>query len=150
MAHIERTDHPVMSAYVPPADPSPYTLGAFLDAYYEACKKMWDDAEPSAVRHQPSITLPEGLWPDLARVVNPITRELTPVQRVPMFGCPAEPVTSAPAGTIPAAEYWPTVDFIAKGHLGTPCPKPREGGLCGCDEDDPDAPRDCYQGRCSC
>ena len=35
------------------------------------------------------------------------------------------------------------VDFIAKGHLGTPCPKPREGGLCGCDEDEPEAPKVC-------
>jgi uncharacterized protein YuzE len=44
-----------------------------------------------------------------------------------------------------------TVDFIAGGHLGTPCPKPRDGGLCGCDEADlDDAPRDCYRGRCDC
>ena len=130
MAHIERTDHPVMSAYVPAADPSPYTFGTFLDAYYEACRKAWE--EPG--RCEPSITLPEGLWPDLAKVVNPFTRSVTPVQRVPMF-------------------TWeqPAVDFIANSHLGTPCPKPREGGLCGCDEADfEDAPRDCYQGRCSC
>ena len=37
------------------------------------------------------------------------------------------------------------VDFIAKGHLGTPCPKPREGGMCGCDEDEPEGPQDCYR-----
>ena len=44
-----------------------------------------------------------------------------------------------------------TANYIAKGHLGTPCPKPRDGGLCGCDEDDlADAPRDCYRGRCDC
>lgn len=41
------------------------------------------------------------------------------------------------------------VEFIASGHLATPCPKPREGGLCGCDEDDFE-PRDCYHGRCGC
>ena len=31
-----------------------------------------------------------------------------------------------------------------------PCPPPREGGLCGCDEDDLAGPRDCYRGRCDC
>jgi hypothetical protein len=130
MAHIERTDHPVMSAYVPPADPAPYTLGTFLDAYYEACKKAWDDPGPDGVRQEPSITLPEGLWPDLAKVVNPVTRTMTPVRRVPMF-------------------TWeqPAVDFIAKGHLGTPCPRPRDGGMCGCDEGD-DEPQDCLKLHC--
>lgn len=43
---------------------------------------------------------------------------------------------------------------IAKGHLGTPCPRPREGGMCGCGEDDSepadDGPQDCYRTRCSC
>ena len=39
------------------------------------------------------------------------------------------------------------VDFIAKGHLGTPCPRPEDGGMCGCDEDD-DAPQDCRKMHC--
>ncbi len=59
---------------------------------------------------------------------------------------PSEPAcaTCAPGPQITAA-------YVAAGHLGTPCPRPREGGLCGCDEADfEDAPRDCYQGRCSC
>lgn len=62
-------------------------------------------------------------------------------------------VSTRTSTTVGAAAYWAqstVVDYIAKGHLGTPCPKPREGGLCGCDEDDLATPRDCYQGRCSC
>ena len=56
--------------------------------------------------------------------------------------CPPGPVTSTSADA---------VDFIATGHLGTPCPKPRDGGMCGCDDADfEDAPRDCYRGRCDC
>jgi Protein of unknown function (DUF2283) len=31
----------------------------------------------------------------------------------------------------------------------TPCPAPREGGMCGCDEPD-DEPGDCTQARCDC
>ena len=50
-------------------------------------------------------------------------------------------IEAAPAVAKDAAK------FIATGHMGTPCPKPREGGLCGCDEDDFE-PRDCYRGRC--
>ena len=42
------------------------------------------------------------------------------------------------------------VDFIAKGHLGTPCPKPRDGGLCGCDEDDEPPPKVCLGRECDC
>ena len=39
------------------------------------------------------------------------------------------------------------LDFIAKGHLGTPCPRPRDGGMCGCDEDDDTRRRDCLKMR---
>ena len=55
--------------------------------------------------------------------------------------CPVEPVTSASTSA-------DAVDFIAKGHLGTPCPKPRDGGLCGCDEADDDGPQDCLKMHC--
>lgn len=43
--------------------------------------------------------------------------------------------------------YQDAVDFIAKGHLGTPCPRPRDGGMCGCDEGD-DEPQDCLKMHC--
>lgn len=44
------------------------------------------------------------------------------------------------------------IKSIATGHLGTPCSTPREGGMCGCGEDDEpdDGPQDCYRTRCSC
>lgn len=81
--------------------------------------------------------------------------------------CPAEPVTSTGTNVSPGCSCGTTipctwhpadstvittnhqgaVDFIAKGHLGTPCPRPRDGGLCGCDEDD-DAPQDCLKMHC--
>jgi uncharacterized protein YuzE len=60
---------------------------------------------------------------------------------------PGFTMTVTSAGT----DHQGTVDLIAKGHLGTPCPKPRDGGLCGCDDADlDDVPRDCYRGRCDC
>jgi hypothetical protein len=59
--------------------------------------------------------------------------------------CPAEPVTST------STNQQPAVDFIAKGHLGTPCPKPRDGGLCGCDEDEETGPpKVCLSSECDC
>jgi hypothetical protein len=30
------------------------------------------------------------------------------------------------------------------------CPAPREGGLCGCDEDDDEPPKVCLSSECSC
>lgn len=56
-----------------------------------------------------------------------------------------------PFHTIP--HYWtspPPGPGTTTNHLGTPCPKPRDGGMCGCDEDDLAGPRDCYRGRCDC
>lgn len=49
----------------------------------------------------------------------------------------------------PTTSHQGTADFIAKGHLGTPCPRPRDGGMCGCDEGD-DGPQDCKRARCDC
>lgn len=80
--------------------------------------------------------------------------------------CPAEPVTStgtnadpyacicgtATMAQCPAHHFGQqgTVDFIAKGHLGTPCPKPRDGGMCGCDEADDEPPKVCLSSECDC
>jgi len=50
--------------------------------------------------------------------------------------CPAQPA----AGTPIRINYG----------YGNPCPRPKEGGLCGCDEDEPEGPQDCYGTRCSC
>ena len=41
------------------------------------------------------------------------------------------------------------VNFIARGHLGTPCPRPKDGGMCGCDEDD-DTLKVCLGRECDC
>jgi hypothetical protein len=96
---------------------------------------------------EPSCDIPFG-WPDYTAVQQgwqcPVCRRVYSPSMVMCSYCPAQPVTST------GANHQPTVDFIAKGHLGTPCPKPRDGGMCGCDEDDLAGPRDCYQGRCSC
>ena len=83
-------------------------------------------------------------WPDYTVVQQgsqcPVCRRVYSPCMVMCSYCPAEPVTSTSADV---------VDFIAKGHLGTPCPKPRDGGLCGCDEDD-DAPKVCLSSECDC
>lgn len=82
------------------------------------------------------------------------------------FSCPAEPAASTGTSADPYAcicdgvtmQQCPahpfgqqdTVDFIAKGHLGTPCPRPREGGMCGCDEPGDEAPKVCLSSECDC
>jgi hypothetical protein len=67
------------------------------------------------------------------------------------------PATLCPTPSLPGhgtgctcIGYQGVVDLLAKGHLGTPCPKPQDGGMCGCDEGEPEGPQDCYRTRCSC
>lgn len=79
---LESLDSPV-----PPAadDPAPFTIGAFLHAFEGACVQAWDKGEPDGARYEPGVTLPDGLWPELEIVLNPITRSPTRIHRVPMF-----------------------------------------------------------------
>jgi hypothetical protein len=112
-------------------EPSPatFTFGVFLNAFYDACTKMWDESGPGEPRHQPSVTLPDGLWPEVASLTSPLTGEQVPVQRVPMFA----PVPCAPGVTV---KTW------------TPCQPSAEGGLCGCNEDEETGPQDCLKMHC--
>lgn len=65
--------------------PSPYSLSDLLGAFGEACGEAWDTPGSNGIGQEPSVTLPDGLWPELEYLVNPVTRSMTPVQRVPMF-----------------------------------------------------------------
>ncbi len=53
---------------------------AFYQAFYDLCKKAWDDD-----RKRVAVTLPEGVFPGLGFLRNPITAESVEVRRVPMF-----------------------------------------------------------------
>jgi hypothetical protein len=61
-------------------EPAPYTLAAFLEAWNAACVQAWDEDDTT-----PSVTLPEGVLPELASVLSPVTAEMVEVQRVPVF-----------------------------------------------------------------
>jgi hypothetical protein len=69
-----------MAASLPVYGPAPFTLDDLYDAVFQACKQAWDDGH----REIASVTLPEGVLPELASLQNPITRTLIPVVRVPL------------------------------------------------------------------
>ena len=55
---------------------------------------------------------------------------------------PDPAIGSAGGMTIPLTNRFP--------RIGTPCPKPREGGMCGCDEPDYAPPAPCLSSECDC
>ena len=57
-----------------------YSFDAFVKAVNEACAKAWDNGHQTV-----RITLPEGVFPHLATMQNPMTREIIRIERVPMF-----------------------------------------------------------------
>lgn len=58
----------------------PFTLDDFIKACYAECQRAWNDD-----RSEPYITLTEGVLPGIKSVVNPITRSVMVIHRVPMF-----------------------------------------------------------------
>jgi hypothetical protein len=60
--------------------PAPFTLDSLYDAVAQASKQAWDDGH----REIASVTLPEGVLPELASLQSPITRAMIPVRRVPL------------------------------------------------------------------
>ena len=116
--------------------------------------------------------LPFG-WPDYTAIQQgwqcPVCRRVWAPSVAMCNYCPAQPVASTgthvfpgcscgtaipctwhPDATIITTNHQGTVDFIAKGHLGTPCPRPKDGGMCGCDEDDDEPPKVCLSRECDC
>ncbi len=59
---------------------APFTYREFTQAFYALCKEAWDDGHKRV-----AVTLPEGVFPGLDFLRNPITAESVEVRRVPMF-----------------------------------------------------------------
>jgi hypothetical protein len=55
---------------------------SFYEVFTDECRKLWD-CEPRG-RVPAAITLPDGVFPGVASVMNPITGEQVPVRRVPL------------------------------------------------------------------
>lgn len=116
---------------------------------------------------EPTLGIPFG-WPGYAITPQgwqcPACQRVYSPSMVMCSYCPAEPVTTTGSGTapgcscgtpIPCAWHLPPTTVTTtnhqgtvKGHVGGPCPKPRAGGLCGCNEDDDDEPQDCLKMHC--
>ena len=80
------------------SDPPDFTWNGFVHAVYEACKAAWDDGR----REIESVTLPEGAFPAIGELQNPITRSLIPVKRLPLVKVASKTVyVSAPDGLTP-------------------------------------------------
>jgi hypothetical protein len=68
------------------ADPPSFTWKDFVHAAYEACKKAWDDGvAEKGVGDTITITLPAGVFPEVASIRNPIVGTPIPITRAPMF-----------------------------------------------------------------
>ena len=72
--------------------PTPFTFDDLVHACYEESKRAWDDGR----REIASVTLPEGVFPELTQMQNPVTRSIIPVQRVPLITVGAEWVSRVP------------------------------------------------------
>jgi hypothetical protein len=60
--------------------PTPFTFDDLVDAFHQECRRAWDDGH----REVASVTLPAGVFPELAQLQNPVTRTIILVQRVPL------------------------------------------------------------------
>lgn len=52
----------------------------FYLAWADACLAAWKEKRTS-----PTVTLPDVLFPHLAELQNPVTRQMVPIQRIPTF-----------------------------------------------------------------
>jgi hypothetical protein len=68
--------------------PDPYTVDDFTRSFEAACLAALkrDPRCPS-----PTVTLPEGVFPEVKYVLNPFTNDWVTITRVSPFGFPEEP-----------------------------------------------------------
>jgi hypothetical protein len=61
--------------------PAPVSFDDLLAAWHKVCVKAWDDD----AHWEPSVTLPDFLWPHVAAMVNPVTGNLVQIRRATAF-----------------------------------------------------------------
>jgi len=60
--------------------PDDYSWDAFMQAFASACARAWNDGHKKV-----TVTLPEGVFPEIASLQSPVTRDIVGIIRVPMF-----------------------------------------------------------------
>lgn len=62
-------------------EPAEYTFADFYGSFISECKRMWDNGH----RVPESVLLMDGVFPGVASVLHPITRQHIPVTRYPVL-----------------------------------------------------------------
>lgn len=63
-------------------EPQPLTLKEFLSQWDQVCGDAYEAGQ------EPTVTLPVNMFPKVKSMVNPMTGQLIPVTRAPMFSWP--------------------------------------------------------------
>lgn len=58
-----------------------YSFIEFLDAFGKTCQAAWTDG----LKDVTTITLPQGLFPNVMELVNPVTRSIVTIERVDLI-----------------------------------------------------------------
>lgn len=85
--------------------PAPVGFAEFEESWANACADAWDDGQ-----RRPAVLLPDFMWPGIASMINPVTREPVTVMRVRTF-----PVQNGPGDV----DHWTSETVERVTHTAT-------------------------------